>query len=67
MINEDKVVELAQQKKQVKKQKGASLIEYGLVVAAIVGVGAIAFGGGDGSIDKAVKDKLDTAAKDIAK
>lgn len=67
MINEDKVVELAQQKKALKKQKGASMIEYGLVVAAIVGIGAVAFNSTDGTITTAIDGKLDSAATEIAK
>ena len=53
--------------KQLQKQKGASLIEYALVVAAVVAVGAVVFGGGVGSLDGAIETKVSNTATEIAK
>jgi Flp pilus assembly pilin Flp len=50
------------QKKQ--KQKGASMIEYALVVAAVVALAAVFFGT-DGTISEAMKTKMTSVAGDI--
>lgn len=64
MLNEAKVVRMIQAK-QVKKQKGASMIEYALVVAAVVGLAAIFFGT-NGTITTAIDTKLDAVATAIS-
>lgn len=54
--------------KQLQKQKGASLIEYALVVAAVVAVSVVVFSGDAGtSINGAIEAKVTDAAKEIAK
>ncbi|MBN2867015.1 MAG: hypothetical protein JXK16_13485 [Thiotrichales bacterium] len=54
--------------KQLQKQKGASLIEYALVVAAVVAISVVVFSGDAGtSINGAIEAKVTNAAKEIAK
>lgn len=53
--------------KKLKKQKGATMIEYALVVAAVVGIAAVVFTDDtskEGTIAKAVSDVVSNAAKD---
>lgn len=64
MIDQNKVLEMVKAEKR-KKQKGASMIEYALVVAAIVGVGGVLFNGTDGTLDTAMKDKMSQVASDV--
>lgn len=52
--------------RKLKKQKGASMIEYALVVAAIVGIGAIVFNGSDGTLDTAIKTKMTNVSNEIS-
>ena len=54
------------QKKRLKKQKGASMIEYALVVAAVVGIAAYFFSG-NGGISGAMNTKLNSVANTISK
>ncbi len=42
MLNEAKVQELIKAK-QVKKQQGASMIEYAILIAGVVAIGALVF------------------------
>ncbi|BCN93973.1 hypothetical protein THMIRHAM_17580 [Thiomicrorhabdus immobilis] len=65
MVNEQKVIEMIKTK-QVKKQKGASMIEYALVVAAVVAVAALFFKDETVGIGKAINDKLTTVSTNIA-
>lgn len=51
--------------KKLKKQKGATMIEYALVVAAIVGIAVVAFNTTDGTVYTAIDGKLDEIADDI--
>lgn len=51
--------------KKLKKQKGATMIEYALVVAAIVGIAVVAFNTTDGTVSTAIDTKLDEIAADI--
>ncbi|WP_321276102.1 hypothetical protein [Thiomicrorhabdus indica] len=60
MLNESKVMQIVK-KKQMKKQKGASMIEYALVVAVVVAVGAIFFTGTDAGVGGFISDKLTEA------
>jgi Flp pilus assembly pilin Flp len=62
MLNEVQVIKMIHAK-QVKKQKGASMIEYALVVAAVASIAALVFSGTttDG-LGKVIKDKVDSAA-----
>lgn len=54
------------QKQQLKKQKGASMIEYALVVAAVVGIAAYFFAGDNSTgISKALNDKMTNVANKI--
>ncbi len=46
------------------KQKGASMIEYALVLAAVVGVATFFFGS-DGSITNAMESKLNAVATEL--
>ncbi len=64
MLNEVQVIKMVHAK-QVKKQKGASMIEYALVVAAVVVLGAVIFGGGTGSLDGAIETKVGQIATDL--
>ncbi|HIQ40449.1 MAG TPA: hypothetical protein EYH46_04690 [Sulfurivirga caldicuralii] len=54
-------------KRSLKKQRGASIIEYALIVAAVVAIGVYAFGtdGESGAIGSAVKQKLDDTASQL--
>ncbi|MDR9497572.1 MAG: hypothetical protein RI556_00190 [Hydrogenovibrio sp.] len=45
-------------------QKGASLLEYALVIAAVVGIAAVIFGG-DAGLDTAIKDKVSDSVEEI--
>lgn len=47
------------------RQKGASMIEYALIVAAIVAIAGAYFGSG-GDITEAIKDKLDAVVSSIS-
>ncbi|KUJ74017.1 hypothetical protein AVO42_00950 [Thiomicrospira sp. XS5] len=52
--------------KKLKKQKGATMVEYALVVAAVVGIAAVVFTDDtskEGTMAKAVSDIVDGAAK----
>ncbi len=49
MLNKAKVQKMIAAK-QVKKQKGASMIEYALVVAGVAAIGVVLFNSTDGSI-----------------
>jgi len=69
MLNEKKLhqmIEMQKTEQRLKKQKGASMIEYALVVAAVVGLG-ITFFGTNGTITSAVNTKLTNVATDIKK
>lgn len=44
MLNETKVQKMIAAKK-LKKQKGASMIEYALLIAGVVAIGAVVFSG----------------------
>ena len=45
-----------------KNQKGASMIEYALIIAGVVVVAALLFGGDNGgTVGKAITDKVDEA------
>ena len=52
--------------KQIQKQKGASMIEYALVVAVVVAIGAAFFTGTDSGVGKLVSDKLTAAGATAA-
>ncbi|WP_028487146.1 hypothetical protein [Thiomicrorhabdus chilensis] len=56
MLNEAKVLEMIRAK-QVKKQKGASMIEYALVVAGVAAIAALVFDGttGAGTVGGAIQ------------
>lgn len=57
---------IAANKKTLKNNVGATMIEYAMVVAAIVAVAAIAFTTtGTGTIDGAITTKLGTVATSI--
>ncbi len=58
MLNETQVIKM-NSTKQVKKQQGAAMIEYALVVAVVVAIGAAFFSGTDSGIGLAISDKLD--------
>jgi Flp pilus assembly pilin Flp len=61
MLNEAKVQELIAAK-QVKKQKGASMIEYALVVAGVALIAGLLFGGTDGgTVGVAIQSIVDKA------
>ncbi|GAB6035346.1 Flp family type IVb pilin [Galenea microaerophila] len=51
--------------KSDKKQKGATMIEYAIVVAAMVAIAAAYFGQG-GTISTALEGKLDSVAEKIS-
>jgi Flp pilus assembly pilin Flp len=62
MLNEAKVVRMIQAK-QVKKQKGASMIEYALVVAAVAGIAALVFTSDTTTgVGKIINDNIQKAA-----
>lgn len=52
--------------KQLQNQKGATMIEYAIVVGAIVAV-AVVFFGSDGTITNALTGKLTSVATDMNK
>ena len=55
--------------KSLKKQRGASIIEYALIVAAVVAIAVYAFGtdGKTGKIGTAVTQKMDSVAAGLNK
>lgn len=54
-------------KKSLKKQRGATIIEYALILAAVVAIAVYAFGtdGQSGTIGTAVTQKLNNVANDL--
>ncbi|MDX1347243.1 MAG: hypothetical protein R3189_03210 [Thiomicrorhabdus chilensis] len=50
--------------KQLQKQKGASMIEYALLIAAVVGVATVMFG--DTGMFNTIETKVTTAATGIS-
>jgi len=63
MLNESKVTQMLQVKKQ-KKQKGATMIAYALVVAGVAAIAAVLFAGGTsggGSVGDAIKTKVEAS------
>ncbi|UQB43063.1 Flp family type IVb pilin [Thiomicrospira microaerophila] len=50
---------------KIRKQKGASMIEYALIVAGVVAVAALFFGGTDTGIVGAINDALQGAVDAI--
>lgn len=67
MLNEKKLhqmIEMQKTEQKLKKQKGASLIEYALILAAVVAVGGFYFGT-DGNITKAVNAKLQAVSANL--
>ena len=54
-------------KNSLKRQRGASIIEYALIVAAVVAIAVYAFGtdGKSGKIGQAVSGKLDSVANSL--
>ncbi|MDG4812301.1 Flp family type IVb pilin [Hydrogenovibrio sp. 3SP14C1] len=68
MLNEKKLhqmIEMQKTEQKLKKQKGASLIEYALILAAVVGIGTVYFGD-SGSITSAINTKLDAVSTKIS-
>jgi Flp pilus assembly pilin Flp len=65
MLNEVQVIKMVHAK-QVKKQKGASMIEYALVVAAVVAIGALIFDGTADSLDGAIEAKVGKIAESLS-
>ncbi len=64
-LNELKVQELIAAK-QVKKQKGATMIEYAIVVAAVAAIAVLVFGTGeDGVFKNAVESAVQKSADKI--
>ncbi|MDG6774896.1 hypothetical protein QCB45_11175 [Thiomicrorhabdus sp. ZW0627] len=62
MLNEAKVLEMVKTK-QIKKQKGASMIEYALVIAAVAGIAALVFTNSTTSgVGKVINDTVTKAA-----
>jgi Flp pilus assembly pilin Flp len=57
MLNEKNVQKMIAAK-QAKKQLGASMIEYALVIAVVVAVGAAFFTGIDAGVGGLIADKL---------
>lgn len=50
--------------KQIQKQKGASMIEYALVIAGVAAIAAVLFAGGvsgGGSVGDAIKTKVESS------
>jgi len=65
MLNEAKVLEMIKAK-QVKKQKGASMIEYALVLAGVVAIAGFLFtddGTGNSTVGGALKTKVEAAVQ----
>ncbi|WP_373020446.1 hypothetical protein [Thiomicrorhabdus sp.] len=60
MLNEAKVLEMVKAK-QVKKQKGASMIEYALVIAVVIAIGTAFFTGTTTGVGGFINDKLTAA------
>ncbi len=58
MLNEAQVIKM-NHTKQVKKQQGAAMIEYALVVAVVVAIGGAFFSGTDSGIGLAISEKID--------
>ncbi|RUM93030.1 MAG: Flp family type IVb pilin [Thiomicrospira sp.] len=68
MLNEKKLhqmIEMQKTEQGLKKQKGASLIEYALVLAAIVAVGGYFFNTTNGQITSAINTKLQGVADNL--
>jgi Flp pilus assembly pilin Flp len=63
MLNEAKVQKM-NAAKQLKKQKGASMIEYAIVVAAVVGIAGAVFGD-TGALSAAITKVFTDAATAI--
>ncbi len=61
MLNETQVIKM-NHTKQVKKQQGAAMIEYALVVAVVVAIGVLFFTGTDTGIGGAINTKLTAVA-----
>lgn len=62
MVNESNVMQMVKAK-QVKKQKGASMIEYALVVAAVAGIAALVFTSSTTTgVGKIINDNIQKAA-----
>lgn len=59
MLNESKVMQTIKQK-QMKKQKGATMIEYALVVAGVAAIAAVIFAT-DGPVGTAITDTITNA------
>ncbi|WP_319380756.1 hypothetical protein [Thiomicrorhabdus sp.] len=65
MLNESKVMRMVKAK-QAKKQKGASMIEYALVIAGVAIVAALLFGGnGGGTVGSAISGKVNNAINSV--
>ncbi len=61
MLDEAKVTQMLQTKKQ-KKQKGATMIEYALVVAGVAAIAFAVFSGDTTTgVGKAIKDKVESS------
>ena len=61
MLDEAKVTQMLQTKKQ-KKQKGATMIEYALVVAGVAAIAFAVFSGDTTTgVGKAIQDKVEGA------
>jgi pilus assembly protein Flp/PilA len=65
MLNEAKVQKM-NAAKQIKKQEGASMIEYALVVAVVVAIGAAFFTGTDSGVGGMIATKLTAAGATAA-
>lgn len=59
MLNEAKVLKMIQAQKK-KKQKGASMIEYALVVAGVAAIAAVVFAT-DGDVATSIETKVKNA------
>lgn len=59
MVNESKIMQMVKAK-QVKKQKGASMIEYALLVAGVAAIAATIFTT-NGTVATAITDRIETA------
>ena len=57
---------IAANKKTLRNNKGAAMIEYALIVAAIVAI-AVTYFSSTGSIPIAIKGKLDTVVSGLGK
>lgn len=66
MVNEKKVLEMVKANRR-NKQKGASMIEYALVVAAIVAIaGVVLQTSGDGTLGGAISAKMTSVSNTIS-